>query len=31
MMPIIGIKCDKFVTKSQAPITPYGVSPYFVI
>jgi len=27
MMPIIGIKCDKFVTKSQAPITPYGVPP----
>ena len=31
MMPIIGIKCDKFVTKSQAPTTPYGVPPYFVI
>ena len=27
MMPIIGIKCDKFVTKSQAPTTPYGVPP----
>ena len=25
--PIIGIKCDKFVTKSQAPTTPYGVTP----
>jgi hypothetical protein len=22
MMPIIGVKCDKFVTKSQAPTTP---------
>jgi len=31
MMPIIGIKCDKFVTKSQAPTTPTGVPPYFVI
>ena len=27
MMPIIGVKCDKFVTKSQAPTTPYGVPP----
>jgi hypothetical protein len=26
-MPIIGVKCDKFVTKSQAPTTPYGVPP----
>ena len=26
-MPIFGIKYDKFVTKSQAPTTPYGVPP----
>jgi len=31
LMPIIGVKCDKFVTKSQAPTTPYGAPPYFVI
>jgi hypothetical protein len=30
MMPIIGVKCDKFVTKSQAPTTPYGV-PAFIV
>ena len=30
MMPIIGIKCDKFVTKSQVPTTPYGVPPFIV-
>jgi len=28
---VFGVKCDKFVTKSQAPTTPYGVPPYFVI
>ena len=27
LIPIIGVKCDKFVTKSQAPTTPYGVPP----
>ena len=27
MMPIIGVKCDKFVTKSQAPTTPTGYPP----
>jgi len=26
-MPIFGIKYDKFVTKSQAPTTSYGVPP----
>ena len=30
-MFIIGVKCDKFVTKSQGLTTPYGVPPYFVI
>ena len=30
MKPIIGIKCDKFVTKSQAPSTPYGVLAFIV-
>jgi len=30
-MPIIGVKCDKFVTKIQAPTTPTGNPPYFVI
>ena len=30
-MLIIGVKFDKFVTKSQSPTTPYGVPPYFVI
>jgi len=29
-MPIFGIKYDKFVTKSQAPTTPYGVPPFIV-
>jgi len=29
-MPIFGIKYDKFVTKSQAPTTPYGV-PTFIV
>jgi len=31
LIPIIGVKCDKFVTKSQAPTTPYGVPPKYVI
>jgi len=26
-MPIIGVKCDKFVTKSQAPTPPMGYPP----
>ena len=29
-MPIYGKKYDKFVTKSQAPTTPYGVLPFIV-
>ena len=27
MMPIIGIKCDKFVTKSQGPYHPLRGTP----
>ena len=30
LMPIFGIKYDKFVTKSQALTTPYGIPPFIV-
>jgi len=30
-LPLFGVNCDKFVTKTQAPNTPSGVLPYFVI